>query len=267
MSLAIDRQSINEFVFLGLGTSSQATIDPTATFFKEEWAEAYASFKPEKAKEMLDEIGLKDTDGNGWRNKPNGEDLIVELWAVAGSDVGASGQKVVELVSGYWKDVGVKTKMKPVSVDLYEQAEDGGNLDVHVFPTQTTMEIRAYSSGGIGYGYALGWEEWFDWKQWKDGGQEGNEPSKGIEPPEHVKRFVELKRKWRSTNDPEEYKELGQEVYDWVANYVPVIGTVGHTPSPAIFQNDLRNVPTKIPFTFETLLWKLAYPEQWYIKK
>lgn len=268
MSVAINRDEINDFVFLGLGTPQQASLDQSTSFYKEEWGKAYAEYNPEKAKQMLDKIGLKDTDGDGWRERPDGEDLVVKMLVVTGADIGASGSKVAELVSEYWEAVGVKTNLKPASTELYENQQRAGTLDIDIFPTEMTLETRAYSGGGGVGMFAVDWGYWYAYQQWVKNGMKGPEPeSKGIEPPEEYKKYYELQTAWRNAKEEEEYIRLGQELYDWVAEYVPSIGTVGRTPTPVIFQNNVKNVPEKLPFTFETLLWTQAYQEQWYIEQ
>ena len=60
MSLAMDRGELNKLFGLGRATPRQWTVHSSATFYKEEWAKAYAEFDPERAKQMLDEIDAAD---------------------------------------------------------------------------------------------------------------------------------------------------------------------------------------------------------------
>src|SRR5690606_13497495 len=60
MSLAIDREEINNIIYYGNGTPRQVTVIPTSKYFEEEFANAYIDHDPEKAKALLDEMDLVD---------------------------------------------------------------------------------------------------------------------------------------------------------------------------------------------------------------
>ena len=47
----------------------------------EEWSTSYAAYDPELAGQLLDEAGVVDIDGDGFRERPDGEplDIIVDL--------------------------------------------------------------------------------------------------------------------------------------------------------------------------------------------
>ena len=105
MSLAINRDEINEVVFFGMATPRQAAMNPENAFYKDEWATRFAEYDPERAKQLLDEMGLEyDQDGK-FRLRPDGKALELRFNAPA------EWQSVVdinELVVEYWQDVGVK---------------------------------------------------------------------------------------------------------------------------------------------------------------
>ncbi|MFT5548917.1 MAG: peptide/nickel transport system substrate-binding protein, partial [Candidatus Azotimanducaceae bacterium] len=80
MSVAIDRDEINEAIFFGTGTAQQYIgFSPTPSFVDKKWTEYYAQFDPKLANKLLDEIGLKDVDGDGWRDLLNGKPLVLNL--------------------------------------------------------------------------------------------------------------------------------------------------------------------------------------------
>ena len=57
MSLALDRDELNEVYFLGLGRPTAATIHSTARFYKPQWQWLWAEHDPEQAGRLLDEVG------------------------------------------------------------------------------------------------------------------------------------------------------------------------------------------------------------------
>ena len=77
LSLAINRDVINEAVWSGLGVPQQGTISKESWHFKseagqallKEWSSAYAAYDPDKANQLLDEIGLTERDASGIRTR------------------------------------------------------------------------------------------------------------------------------------------------------------------------------------------------------
>ena len=67
MSLAMNREEINELVFLGQGTIRQATINESASYFKQEWADMMVAFDQEEANRAP---GRDGPDRAQWRRRP-----------------------------------------------------------------------------------------------------------------------------------------------------------------------------------------------------
>ena len=55
MSVAINREEINEVIFFGLGRPAQLTAHTTSRAYKEEYANAYAQYDVTMANKLLDE--------------------------------------------------------------------------------------------------------------------------------------------------------------------------------------------------------------------
>ena len=101
MSLAIDRDEINDIVFLGLATPRQATISNRATFYQSRWGEEnpWIAHNPDEANRMLDGIGLDQRNRDGIRLL-NGEPLALTLAFFSGpANVGVD--LTAELVKEY----------------------------------------------------------------------------------------------------------------------------------------------------------------------
>src|SRR5262249_52060588 len=73
LSMGINREEINELVFLGQGTVRQATINESASFFKQEWAKSYAQYDLKAANALLDQLGLERRGSDGIRLRPDGK--------------------------------------------------------------------------------------------------------------------------------------------------------------------------------------------------
>ena len=138
MSVAMNRDEINEVALFGLGAPQQyIAFSPTPAFIGEEWEQHYAQFDPALATSLLDEIGVVDKDGDGMRDLPNGERLSLNLQvATQGISI-----KVVELVSQNWRDVGIDSTVKEVTSDEYRSAQSSNQLDVTLWEKSVPLAV------------------------------------------------------------------------------------------------------------------------------
>ena len=65
LSLAIDREELNQVVYIGLAKPSNNTIMERSELFKPEYATKWAQYDPKLANKLLDEIGLTKRDSAG----------------------------------------------------------------------------------------------------------------------------------------------------------------------------------------------------------
>ena len=77
--------------------------------------EAYAAYDPEKAKQLLDELGMVDADGDGWRDRLDGEPFlfIFEFFRVQAPLAGA------DFAKRYWEAIGIRVDVKETSGGAY----------------------------------------------------------------------------------------------------------------------------------------------------
>ena len=259
MSLAINRDEINEVVFRGTGVPRQVTILPTASFYKEEWGKAYAQYNPKKADALLDEMGLKWDAKHQYRLRPDGKTLAItiEYWPGEGPKTA-----ICELVKEYWNAVGIKTEIKPEERSFYETRSAAGECDVVVWHTDRMTEGTNYSMGGSWFN--PGWTGFnhTEWTRWfNTDGKEGEEP------PEDVKELYKWCRDWVVATSKEEYIQLAQKIFDWHAKNVWMIGTVGMPAMPIVVKNNLRNVSKEAYFGAGVEFWLPSQPAQWFFKK
>lgn len=267
MSLAINREEINQFLYMGMAVPSQVTVDPNTSYYEEWWAESYADYDPKAARQLLDEMGLK-KDQDGFYLRPDGKALSVDLFARA------EYMPVCELVKTYWEDVGVKVNLKTIARELYETRVQASQHDVGVWPVDRMLELRVYSRGTSKYemgttsefGYAIEWDRWYKHKMWEDMGRQGEEPPAGIKPPEEIIELLETMEAWYLAGSDEEYRGLGKKIWSFHAENLYIIGTVARPMQPVLIHNSLCNVAEEAPLSDATSFWKIVYPVQWFKK-
>ena len=72
LSHAIDRKTINDVVYFGLGKESSNTVLQRSPLFRPELRTAWTAFDVKAANALLDAIGLTGRDANGLRLLPDG---------------------------------------------------------------------------------------------------------------------------------------------------------------------------------------------------
>jgi peptide/nickel transport system substrate-binding protein len=231
LSVAIDRDEINEIVFQGLGTPRQASIIEGGAFYSEEWANAYTEYDPDKAATLLDEIGLKWDNEKKYRLRPDGQVLAVTIE----SREGKTEETTSELVKSYWEEIGVKTAVKIEDRSLFESRRDGNDMEIALWdysafnflldPLQMVPVRHQYYWYGT---YGL-WNE-------MNGAQ-------GEKPTGDVARLLELWSVILSAQTTEERDAAAEEIVKLHTKNIWSIGTVGQNPSLFIVKNNLRNVP------------------------
>ncbi|WP_456275874.1 oligopeptide ABC transporter substrate-binding protein [Bacillus sp. AK128] len=108
MAHALDRQGILDGFSNGLGQLVNVPL-PSVSWAKipDDQINAY-EFDPEKAKSILDEAGYVDTDGDGFREDPNGEKLTINFDAMSST---STAEPRAQYILQNWKDVGLDARL------------------------------------------------------------------------------------------------------------------------------------------------------------
>jgi len=247
LSLAINREEINDSLYFGLGVPRQATVLPSCRYYKEEWGKAYGQYDPDEANRLLDEMGLTERDKNGFRKGPDGKTFIIVI------NIAEKTSANLELVKEYWEDVGLKVVPKPGPRDWTDP-----DHPIFEYAISNTQEFYNYMSGGFAkfgpgdgsVGWAYAWGQWLDAKEQIKKGVKtleyfgGELP--GEEPPEEIKEHWDnVIKRYNSEYGSQEYMELSEKVYDFMAKKLYVIGTVGMVPTVFIVKKNMGNVPAE----------------------
>ena len=258
MSLAINRDEVNETLFLGLGTPEQA-LPQNVPYVTEEDKKFMTEYDPARANKLLDEMGLK-KGSDGIRMRSDGKPLTI-LWEYTLQYVWSA--EFPALIAEYWHNVGVNVLLKEINTQLSRDKQKSNTLDI------TSEWMAPYEPSMISspqlfvVPYASFWPimgvPWMDWKT-SDG-------KSGEEPPSWVKRLWEIADEFKTVvPGSERYMELGKEMIAINRENLVVIGTLGEIPLITVVNNRMGNVPQ---WKINTTYYGYAYPyraDQWYIK-
>ncbi|MDN6161310.1 MAG: oligopeptide ABC transporter substrate-binding protein, partial [Atopostipes sp.] len=132
MAHALDIDSVGEEFYSGLRYRATSHIVPNFEDFFNEDVEGYP-YDPEKAEELLDDAGYVDTNDDGYREDPDGEELVITYAARAGSD---AAEPISEYFIKAWEEIGLNVELLEGRLHevnaFYDRVEgDDPEIDVH----------------------------------------------------------------------------------------------------------------------------------------
>ena len=259
LSLAINRDEMNEIIYFGRGTPRQVTVIPDSDYFEQRFATAFTQFDADAANALLDEIGLLDSDEDGLREFPDGSELTIALEYV---DTETPKQVSMELVTSYWNAVGIDVRLRLIDRGLQYARAMAGEFEMTVWHADRTTDILFPINPDFWVPRKLAgslamWTEWSRWYQ-TDG-------SLGEEPPSEVRQLQLWADELGSTMDPARRIQLGKQILAANAENVWSIGTIGLAPHPVVTSDRLKNVVESGLWGWD-IRWTMPYhPATWYL--
>jgi peptide/nickel transport system substrate-binding protein len=261
LSYAIDRNELNDVVYVSQGAPHQAAPRPESRFYHERLATQYTEFDLDKANEHLDKTGWTERDADGFRIGPDGKRIsfIMEL------DQGRTTYiDTMELVKPIWEKVGVEVNVKTMERSLWEERCRGRNLEFHASGHRfgggsgdaVILDPRYWipSSNGSSM-FAKRWAFWFNDPEAED----------AEEPPEQVREAMALYESLYDTGDDEEHAKIMKQILDIAADYFYAIGTILEPNAYAIVTDRMQNVPMVMPQSWIYPTPAPYNPAQWFI--
>jgi peptide/nickel transport system substrate-binding protein len=223
MSYAINREEINQIVYHGLLEPAGYSFARANPYFDESDYFKYSQFDQQKAKDLLDEAGYRDTDGDGWREFKDGSRFEFNIDVIPGEGVDVS-----ELTAEQWRDVGIKANLNISLRDIIWPRRLNGEFDIH----QWGQEGPADPLGRLN-----------DWAIMAPSVPFWHHNA-SAEGPDWLLEATALIKQTLITVDPEKIKAQMSRVRDLHTDNVPVI-TVGSSFSVWGAGTRLGNVPTQ----------------------
>jgi peptide/nickel transport system substrate-binding protein len=244
LSLAINRQELNEALYFGLARESGNTLLPDSPMFDTTRAAQWSNFDLPAANALLNEMGLTGRDSRGLRLLPDGRplEIIVET---AGE--GSEQADVLELIRDSWREIGVGLFSKPQTRELLRRRVTTGEAVMSVF--------YGFDNGIANANFApselaptnedqLNWSQFGLW--YVSTGKSGKKPDM----PE-VQKLVDLYQQWSHAADIATKTRIWNEMLSINADQVFTIGTINSVPQPVVVSRKLHNVPEAALYAWE----------------
>jgi peptide/nickel transport system substrate-binding protein len=236
LSLAIDRDEMNQVIFIGLATPSNNTIMSRSVLFMPEYASMWAQYDPKLANRLLDQIGLTKRDAQGFRLLPDGRSatIVVESQSEQTEDSDA-----LQLIIEYWKKIGIKMVVKPQTKENFRPRTFSGEALMTAYagvvtavptPNTSPKEFAPTMRGG------LQWPKWGTYVESQ--GRQGQKCDM-----ESACKLLEYVKEWESAIDEESRRKPWEKILLTNADEVFSIGTVNGIRQPIVVGPKVRNVP------------------------
>ena len=255
LSLAINRDEINEAFFLGRAHPRQPAPLATDPYYDSDWENAYTVQDVDEANRLLDGLGLT-RGGDGFRTYADGSPI--ETLEITSGNWFAPWGSVMEMVALQWEAVGIRAQVNNVAGGgPYVEKASANELMVSAPSAWYTQlgpwigapeVLLAYNWGnGMVHNWGPLWAKWYVSR-----GEEGEEP------PAEVKRIYELWDEMSVAPNEAERDRLAREIVNVHKENLFFIGTVGDWVWPFITHKRIKNVPSNMQTEYYV-------PEQWYI--
>ena len=263
LSIAIDREQLNEAFWLGLGTpGSGVPSDVLPESPGKEYIAKWSYFDQKTANAMLDAIGLAKKDRDGYRLRTdNGERLRIQIDVA--QTLNPTWPQQVEMIVQQWRAVGILADMKLLERSLFAIRRQNDQHQMTMFSNSGSeslflFPVLALPVDPMGSLMGTAWSQWF-----VSVGKTGMKPD---DP--HMLRIYEMLR--AAASQPEaERNATAREIWRIVAEQKWQIGLVGQAPGSQgsrIVSDRLENIPGRICISQHCRPPWSGRPEQWFFR-
>jgi len=247
MSFATDRQEIIDAVYVGVGQPYQAAPRPESRFYDEEYATQYLEYDPDRANQMLDALGLAERDGDGFRLRPDGSRLRinVETFDTARPDW----VDQLEVIKQQWTRVGIELDVRVIDRNLVDEHREANLHEMQIWGGDGGLDViadpRYYMVSSSESAFGVPWYNWL----WNDPTAAGS-----IEPPASVQEQKALYDQLFQTPTPEGQDELMRQILAIGRDNFYVMGISLAPRGYAVVRDNVHNIPDEMPaaYTYPT---------------
>lgn len=234
LSVAANREDICEIVYDGLVNPQQSSIPEGLVNYQEGWADVWVEYDPDRANELLDEIGLTWDANNEFRTFADGSELTLTMQFVSDDNK----NKTAELLARDYEAVGIRTNIKLVDDALFQELKYNNEL-ISTLETIGSVNISFRPDTVLPLRVLTPWYGWYGLYN-ATGGTEG------VEPEGDVALLLEDWSKITSSTSPEEITQWADEIVKLHVKNNWVIGYTSPSPTVVVVTNSLKNVPEYI---------------------
>jgi peptide/nickel transport system substrate-binding protein len=244
LSLAIDRNEINQVIYYGLGIEGNNTVLPLSPLYDAKYRENWSQFDIAEANRLLDEIGLTERNNQGIRLLPNGEPLQI-IVETAGEDPLET--DVLELIGDTWLEAGIKLFTKPMQREVLRNRVFAGETVMSIF---FGLENAVPTADMSPAEFAPTTQQLLQWPKWGQYYETSGASGEPIDMAD-AQRLMDLAHDWRFATTADEKRAIWAEMLDTYSDNVFSIGLIAGTLQPVVVSERMHNVPEEAIFNWD----------------
>jgi peptide/nickel transport system substrate-binding protein len=264
LSMAIDRDEINEILYIGMAVPSNNTVRPGSPLYREEYRTKYASLDIREANRMLDKVRIKLPDGTegdlrrrngrGVRLLPDGRPMIVML-ETAGESTEET--DVLRLVADSWRKIGVELVTRPQTREILRGRIYSGEAMMTIWSglENGLPDARSNPAELACVTQSVLWCPKFG--QFRETGGVSGEPIPASL--KTVRELSDLADRWSRTADCREQERIWHRMLQIHADLQYTIGLIANVKQPVVVSPRLKNVPKQATYSWEPYAFFGAY--------
>ena len=241
LSVAIDRDELNEKLFLGLATPSVSGLPQSSPFY-DPVQDTFLGPDLDKARELLDSIGIRDRDGDGILEYENGDDVHILVGAQTTYPLNV---ETSEALMAEWEQLGIKTTLVAAAPVTLGEKMANLELGVMTFGGPHPEPLPTYYLGDA-------------YNPIRRGGQMREQPAE-------YDRAHELENQMATATTLDEWRVAVREYFNYTStDALQFIHFVTDRPAMVIRHNRMGNIPD------EGFYWKaliLSKSDQYFIRE
>lgn len=159
---AVDNNAVGDRFYHGLRWAGTTLIPPSHPEFHDA-TNPGAAYDPELAKQMLEDAGFVDVDGDGFREDKNGNELVMSYASMSGDDIA---EPLAQYYIQAWEAVGLKVELLDGRLhefnSFYDRVGNGGKDDpaVDIYAGAWSVGIDVDPSGLYGSNVLYNFSRW-----------------------------------------------------------------------------------------------------------
>ncbi len=261
LSLAINREDINQIAYLGQATPPY-TIFPKDSMQNDPEIRKLYEYNVDEANRLLDELGLTEKDGDGFRLRPDGKPIQLTILTNVGYAIHPD---VMELIAQYWNKVGIKTAVDAITGTLWWPRINSADYQIagytlgSLYPGKFVLTYSLFvipNSPNTYYGPL--WGLWYT---------SGGKAEGAVKPTGDALKIIENFDKIIVSTDPDEIDKLTDEILILWAKNLWAIPVLGFFNFPVVVKDNFKNVPEEGTLAYPYCSPGYMNPEQFFFKK
>ncbi|HXV28891.1 MAG TPA: ABC transporter substrate-binding protein [Sinorhizobium sp.] len=235
VTMAVDRKKLGEALVKGPFTAIYPGGLSSGTSFYDRDSTVYYSYDLEGAKALLEQIGLKDTDGNGFVNFPAGTagGADVQVVMLVNSDYNTD-RNLAEGIVGQMEQLGLKVVLNSVDGTKRDYTQYAGKFDWLIRRNDQELTSVVQNTTQLApTGPRTSWHH--------RAGENGE-----VDLLPHEQELVDIVNKFIATNDNDQRADLMKQYQKVATSNVDTIGLTEY-PGALIINKRFSNIPPGAP--------------------